>query len=81
LVLILVFTAVLAAYHWYRGATVESAIRMTIDDYRVAASCPNKPEPVLRFVRRNMVEAVGVGLADRFGVDWVESVCGGVLEL
>lgn len=78
---LLVIVVGLSISHWYGGASAEDSIRMTISDFRVAVECPDKPDIVMRFVRRNALEATGVALAERFGVDWVEDVCGGTLEL
>ena len=68
--------AALAVYHWNEGATVESALRLTIQDGRVAAACPTNDKVILDFVRRSaLVPEVTEGL----GEDWAKQVCDGAL--
>ena len=52
---------------------------MAFDDYRVAAECRD-PDVILDFVDRSTLEAGAIGLAERFGVDWVGQVCRGSLR-
>ena len=80
LVILVLLTAGLAGFHWYKGASLESSIRVAFDDYRVAAECRD-PDVILDFVDRSALEAGAIGLAERFGANWVRQVCRGSLKL
>ena len=45
-VLSMLVTAAVTGYHWYNGASFESALRMMTEDYRLAAACPAEMEAV-----------------------------------
>ena len=54
------------------------ALRMTVNDVRLAITCPNKPETIKRVIMRSNIESVGLGLAVAFsedGANWPKQVC------
>ena len=81
---LLVLTAVvnLAAggYHWVEGATPSSAVRMLVDDYRLAVSCPTASERILDFVTRPPPpDGDYQPMSVRHGEEWEKLVCAGGL--
>jgi hypothetical protein len=80
LLMLAVIFILLSTFHWIKGASLADSLRMSVNDFRVAARCPNKPGTVLRFVQRSTFESLGVGVTEAFGEDWVSQVCDGVLD-
>ena len=74
--LVLLVTVAITAYHWYNGAPFESAVRMTGDDYRLIYGCPTEYEVLIDFARRPSPPDYYYRMADRYGDDWAEQVCG-----
>ena len=70
-------TAAITGYHWYSGASFESALRMMTEDYRLAAACPTEMEAVLSFVHRSPSPGGYSPMSVRYGDDWVMQVCKG----
>ena len=79
LAILVMLTAGLAGFHWYKGASFESGLRMAFDDYRVAAECRD-PDVIVDFVDRSILEAGAISLAQRFEANWVGQVCRGSLN-
>ena len=65
------------AYHGCRGATLNTAIEMSVEDVRVAAECPGSPGLIVDFVGRAPPDSGSPSLAQTHGLDWVGRVCGG----
>ena len=78
-VLAVLVTAALTAYHWYKGATFESSVRMMTDDYRLVVACPTEAERIRDFVGRPPRTGGPAAMAASHGSDWVDQVCGGQL--
>ena len=70
-------TAAVTGYHWYSGASFESALRMMTEDYRLAAACPTEMEAVLSFVHRSPSPDGYSPMSVRYGDDWVMQMCNG----
>ena len=70
-------TAAVTGYHWYSGASFESALRMMTEDYRLAVACPTEMEAVLGFVHRSPSPGGYSPMSVRYGDDWVMQVCNG----
>jgi hypothetical protein len=62
-------------YHWYGGTSVEDSMRMTIDDFRVLATCPTNVEVIVDFVQRPANIHSQILLTAEFGSDWITDVC------
>ena len=73
----LLVTVAVIVYHWYDGAPLESAVRMTTDDYRLIFECPADYEVLLDFVRRPSPPEYYYRMRDRYGADWAQQVCDG----
>ena len=65
------------AYHVSRGATLNTAIEMSVEDVRVAVVCPGSPGLIVDFVGRTPPESGSPSLAQTHGPDWVGRVCDG----
>jgi hypothetical protein len=74
-VAILLLTIYLGFYHWNKGASVESALALILQDYQAAAACPRKPDRLLAFLQR---PALKPEVVDMLGDDWTSRICEGV---
>ena len=74
-VAILLLTIYLGFYHWNKGASVESALALTLQDYQAAVACPKKADRLLAFVQRPALKPEVVGT---LGDDWTSRNCEGV---
>ena len=68
------------AYHWHNSASIESALRMVIDDYRLVTACPTETDVILNFVRRPPSQSNDSPMSARYGDDWARQVCDGDIE-
>ena len=68
----------LFAYHLVvKSAPLTMSARMAVDDFKVAAACPDQPSIVWGYVQRDVFVDVFIVLAGLFGEDWVAAVCDG----
>ncbi len=79
LVLAVLVAIAVTGWHWYGGASVESALRMVVDDYRLAAACPTELERIRDFVDRPAPANGYSPVSVRHGDSWEEQVCDGTL--
>ena len=63
-----IVTVILTGMHWLKGAQVGDAIRMSINDWKVATKCPTHKDNVIELgIIANSIQRL-VGLGRRLGV-------------
>ena len=73
-------TVAVTAYHWSNGASLDSALRMMADDYRLLAACPTNGEVLRNFLDRTPRADGGYSaMSIRYGGGWTDRVCEGDL--
>ena len=67
----------LVGLHFSKGAGLGDSISMTVDDARVAASCPSKPRGILDFLRRSETVPMAKVMSPQQRAREVQLVCNG----
>ena len=78
LALALLIAIALFVFHAVRVNDAKTPFRMIGEDIRVAYRCPGESIIVADFVNRGAIEQAAIEVGESLGVDWVESVCGGL---